>query len=92
MHKVKWVLGNSFMELEKDVIVSLNNGGHVFWPVGPLVSATLLGKEEDVDLFKSNEDSNCMEWLNKQKPSSVVYISFGTLFTTTKNIIKNGEL
>ncbi|KAF5786903.1 putative UDP-glucuronosyl/UDP-glucosyltransferase, UDP-glycosyltransferase family [Helianthus annuus] len=89
MHKVKWVLGNSFMELEKDVIVSLNNGGHVFWPVGPLVPATLLGKEEDDDLFKSNEDSNCMEWLNKQKPSSVVYISFGTLLFLSEKDIKN---
>ncbi|KAJ0697230.1 putative UDP-glucuronosyl/UDP-glucosyltransferase, UDP-glycosyltransferase family [Helianthus annuus] len=91
MHKVKWVLGNSFMELEKDVIMSLNNGGCVFWPVGPLVPATLMGKEVDVgfDLFKSNEDSNCMEWLNKQKPSSVVYISFGTFLFLTEKDIKN---
>ncbi|KAJ0744123.1 putative UDP-glucuronosyl/UDP-glucosyltransferase, UDP-glycosyltransferase family [Helianthus annuus] len=87
----EWVLGNSFMELEKDVIMSLNNGGCVFWPVGPLVPATLMGKEEDVgfDLFKSNEDSNCMEWLNKQKPSSVVYVSFGTLLFLTEKDIKN---
>ncbi|KAI7744407.1 hypothetical protein M8C21_014307 [Ambrosia artemisiifolia] len=94
MHKVKWVLGNTFMELEKDVIVSLNKGtNHVFWPVGPLVPETLLGKEEDVgfgfDLFKSNEESYCIEWLNKQKPSSVVYISFGTLLFLSEKDINN---
>ncbi|KAI3803731.1 hypothetical protein L1987_31892 [Smallanthus sonchifolius] len=89
MHKVKRVLGNSFMDLEKDVIVSLNRGGHVFLPVGPMVPATILGKEEDegFDLFKSNEKSDCIEWLNKQKPSSVVYISFGSLlFLSEKEI------
>ncbi|KAI3803728.1 hypothetical protein L1987_31889 [Smallanthus sonchifolius] len=89
MHKVKWVLGNSFMELEKDVIVSLNRDGHVFLPIGPMVPATILGKEEDegFDLFTSNEKSDCIEWLNKQKPSSVVYISFGSLlFLSEKEI------
>ncbi|KAI3716011.1 hypothetical protein L6452_23043 [Arctium lappa] len=89
MHKVKWVLGNSFMELEKDVITSLNDAGRVFWPVGPIVPATLYGKDEDVgfDLFKSDDKSDCLQWLNKQKPSSVVYISFGTLlFLSQKEI------
>ncbi|GJZ14890.1 UDP-glycosyltransferase 84B1-like protein [Tanacetum coccineum] len=89
MRKVKWVLGNSFMELEKDVIVSVNDTGHVFWPVGPIVPETLFGKKDDVsfDLFKSDGQSNCIEWLKKQKPHSVVYISFGTLvFLSHKDI------
>ncbi|XP_076928506.1 UDP-glycosyltransferase 84B1-like [Bidens hawaiensis] len=90
MHKVKWVLGNSFMELEKDVTVAINNTGRVFWPVGPIVPATLLGKEEDFDLTKSNEDqNNCIEWLDKQKPSSVVYISFGTLLYWSEKEIQS---
>ncbi|KAI3789242.1 hypothetical protein L2E82_02034 [Cichorium intybus] len=91
LSKVKWVLGNSFMELEKDVIMSLNDAGHVFWPVGPILPATLVGKEEDVDLdlFKSDTESNCLEWLNIQKPSSVVYISFGTLLNLSKKEIES---
>ncbi|KAI3803732.1 hypothetical protein L1987_31893 [Smallanthus sonchifolius] len=87
LHKVKWVLGNSFMELENDVIVSLNNDGHVFLPVGPIVSATIFGK--GFDLFKSNEKSDCIEWLNKQKPSSVVYISFGSLLVLSEKEIES---
>ncbi|KAJ9537992.1 hypothetical protein OSB04_030725 [Centaurea solstitialis] len=89
IHKVKWVLGNSFMELEKDVISSLNDTGRVFWPVGPIVPASLYGEAEDVgfDLFKTDDKSDCIEWLDKQNPSSVVYISFGTLlFLSQKEI------
>ncbi|KAI3774695.1 hypothetical protein L1987_49255 [Smallanthus sonchifolius] len=79
------------MELEKDVIVSLNNNGHVFLPVGPIVSATIFGKEEDTgfDLFKSDDKSNCIEWLNNQKASSVIYISFGTLLLLSEKEIES---
>ncbi|KAJ9537991.1 hypothetical protein OSB04_030724 [Centaurea solstitialis] len=89
IHKAKWVLGNSFMELEKDVITSMNDAGHIFRPVGPIVPASLYGEAEDVgfDLFKTDGKSDCIEWLDKQNPSSVVYISFGTLlFLSQKEI------
>lgn len=85
LHKWKWVLGNSFMELENEVIVSVKDSGCEFWPVGPLVPARLLGKEEDNDLDVINLDgeSDCIKWLNDQKPCSVVYISFGTVLSLT---------
>ncbi|KAL4590102.1 hypothetical protein LXL04_003021 [Taraxacum kok-saghyz] len=94
MHKVKWVLGNTFMELEKDVITSVNDAGDRFWPMGPIVPTTLFGKEEIIngDLegitpFTSTNESNCLEWLDKHKPASVVYISFGSvLFSSQKQI------
>ncbi|KAK3001395.1 hypothetical protein RJ639_022326 [Escallonia herrerae] len=80
MKKLKWVLGNSFQELETDVTESMDEI-HPIWPVGPLVPSSLLGKEdatdEGIDLFKSED--TCIEWLNRQKPSSVIYISFGSL-------------
>ncbi|KAK3001396.1 hypothetical protein RJ639_022327 [Escallonia herrerae] len=80
MKKLKWVLVNSFQELEADVSESMDEI-HPIWPVGPLAPSSLLGKEDEtdegVDLFKSQD--TCIEWLNQQKPSSVIYISFGSL-------------
>ncbi|KAK1414521.1 hypothetical protein QVD17_30267 [Tagetes erecta] len=91
LHKWKWVLGNSFTELENEVIGSLDDVGCEFWPVGPLVPARLLGKEDDdgFDYIKSNGESDCITWLNKQKPCSVVYISFGSVLSLSEKEIEN---
>ncbi|KAJ1397331.1 hypothetical protein SESBI_31924 [Sesbania bispinosa] len=47
--KLKWVLANSFYELEKEVIDSM---AHIFpiKPVGPLVPPSLLGQDENEDV------------------------------------------
>ncbi|KAM0011907.1 putative UDP-glucuronosyl/UDP-glucosyltransferase, UDP-glycosyltransferase family [Helianthus debilis subsp. tardiflorus] len=93
LHKVKWVLGNSFLELEKDVITSLNDAGCPFWPVGPLVPTTLLGKEDNdhdgYDIYKANSENDCIEWLNQQKRASLVYISFGTVLSVSVKEIES---
>ncbi|CAI9286879.1 unnamed protein product [Lactuca saligna] len=96
LHKYKCVLGNSFMELEKDVITSINDAGVPFWPVGPIVPASIFGKKDVIDddfmgvnKFKSANVSDCLEWLDKQQPASVVYISFGTLVFSSKDNIES---
>ncbi|KAI7744408.1 hypothetical protein M8C21_014308 [Ambrosia artemisiifolia] len=93
LHKVKWVLGNSFMELENDVITSTDK----FWPVGPLVPESLFGKMDKVggdlsgfDTLKSDNDSiDCLKWLDKQQPASVVYVSFGSLVYYTEKQLES---
>ncbi|KAI3500070.1 hypothetical protein L1887_35885 [Cichorium endivia] len=69
IHKYKWVLGNLYMELEKDVITAVNDAGLPFWPVGPIVPATPYGEEDTIDAyvkgltpFTSADESNCLEW------------------------------
>ncbi|CAI8604904.1 unnamed protein product [Vicia faba] len=80
MKKLKWVLANSFYELEKDVIDSMTE----IFPiktVGPLVPPLLLGQDQnkDVGIEMWKPQDSCMEWLNQKPPSSVIYISFGSL-------------
>ncbi|KAL3730414.1 hypothetical protein ACJRO7_027432 [Eucalyptus globulus] len=81
MEKFKWVLGNSFYELEKHVIDSVCEL-YPIRPIGPLVPPTLLGQDQEledasVDMWKSDE--TCIEWLTQQPPSSVIYVSFGSI-------------
>ncbi|CAK8573907.1 unnamed protein product [Lathyrus sativus] len=81
MKKLKWVLANSFYELEKDVIDSM---AEIFpiTTVGPLVPPSLLGQDridDDVGIEMWKPKDSCMEWLNQKPPSSVIYISFGSL-------------
>ncbi|KAF5178531.1 Udp-glycosyltransferase 84b1 [Thalictrum thalictroides] len=79
LDKVKWVLGSSFYELEKEVVDAMAKL-HPITPVGPLVPPVILGNEESVkgnaDMWKA--DDSCLEWLNKKPHSSVIYISFGS--------------
>ncbi|EOA29202.1 hypothetical protein CARUB_v10025476mg [Capsella rubella] len=89
---VKWVLANSFYELESDIIESMFDLKPII-PIGPLVSPFLLGADEEktlvgknLDLWKS--DDYCMEWLDKQVRSSVVYISFGSILKWSENQVE----
>lgn len=82
MDKLKWVLGNSYYELEQDAIQSMDDI-HRIIPVGPLVG-------QHISLDKSgNNNNNCIEWLNEQEPSSVIYISFGSIIEFSKTDIES---
>ncbi|KAJ0077537.1 hypothetical protein Patl1_35413 [Pistacia atlantica] len=50
-------------------------------PVGPLVPTSLLGEDEkfDVGVELWTPENACLEWLNKQAVSSVIYLSFGSI-------------
>ncbi|GAV69561.1 UDPGT domain-containing protein [Cephalotus follicularis] len=80
MRAYKWVLGNSFFELEKDAIESMAEICPIR-PVGPLVPPSLLGEDQNLDVgFEMwKTDDSCIDWLNNQPASSIIFVSFGSI-------------
>jgi len=77
---------NTFDFLETDVLKALTAMFNKVYTIGPLVK--LLGNiaNNHCKLMSLNlweEDRGYMEWLNSQKPRSVVYVSFGSITTVS---------
>jgi len=79
-HKSFYLFIDTFRELEKDIIDHMSQlcPQAIISPVGPLFKmAQTLSSDVKGDI--SEPASDCMEWLDSREPSSVVYISFGTI-------------
>ncbi|KAL2336862.1 hypothetical protein Fmac_011308 [Flemingia macrophylla] len=64
------IIMNTFLEMESGAIRALDefgNGKIRFYPVGPITQKG-----------SSNEVYECLRWLDKQPPCSVLYVSFGS--------------
>ncbi|XP_055821901.1 UDP-glycosyltransferase 74G1-like isoform X2 [Solanum dulcamara] len=83
LDKVDWVLINSFYELEKEVIDWMSKI-YPIMTIGPTIPSMYLDKrlhddkEYDLSIFKPMTNE-CLNWLNHQPISSVVYVSFGSI-------------
>ncbi|KAF2302115.1 hypothetical protein GH714_032840 [Hevea brasiliensis] len=88
--QIKWVLVNSFAEIEEETVKYMACL-HPIYPIGPLVSPFLLGEEEktigSVDMWDA--ESSCVEWLDQKPPSSVIYISFGSISALSQKQMDN---
>lgn len=73
--RVDGVLLDTFLELEPKFVRHLQSGGggKRFWAVGPVIDLS----HRDHKL-QSPRDGEILEWLGRQTPGSVVYVSFGT--------------
>ncbi|KAL5546354.1 hypothetical protein UlMin_006041 [Ulmus minor] len=58
------------------------------WAVGPFNPVELKKKDHQI----SNARHFCLEWLDKQEPNSVIFVSFGTTTTFTDEEIKEMAL
>ncbi|KAL5061440.1 hypothetical protein RYX36_023177 [Vicia faba] len=75
------ILVNSFVELESEAVEAMNegsiNGSHPpVYMVGPIMQ-----KNSD----NNQNESQCLSWLDEQKPNSVVFVSFGSGGTISQN-------
>jgi hypothetical protein len=74
----EWWICNTTCDLEPGVF----SISQKFLPIGPLISN---------DNNKSSiwqEDTTCLDWLDKQPPQSVIYVSFGSLAVMDQNQFK----
>lgn len=69
------ILFNTFAELEPKYVRHMERfgvGGKPFWAVGPVIDVSGNNK------IRRPRDAEIVEWLDRQTPRSVVYVSFGS--------------
>eukprot|EP00252_Welwitschia_mirabilis_P011345 TRINITY_DN2550_c0_g1_i1.p1 TRINITY_DN2550_c0_g1~~TRINITY_DN2550_c0_g1_i1.p1 ORF type:complete len:480 (-),score=8.69 TRINITY_DN2550_c0_g1_i1:246-1685(-) len=73
--EAKGILINTFEDLEHSALCALAEpGSPAVYAVGPLIS----DRSKTVDDEKEIGGVDCLEWLRRQEPDSVVFISFGS--------------
>ncbi|KAL6595457.1 hypothetical protein ACP70R_047797 [Stipagrostis hirtigluma subsp. patula] len=74
---------NTFEALEGRELETIQDElGITAFAVGPLHKLSYI---DDVETSLLEADRTCIEWLNKQAPSSVLYVSFGSVANVTKD-------
>ncbi|KAH9303137.1 hypothetical protein KI387_014720 [Taxus chinensis] len=79
-NEADYVLINTFEELEgRDAAAALSANGCPSLAIGPVFLPKVLQGEETRLGSMWDEDESCLEWLDKQRPGSVLYVSFGSV-------------
>ncbi|MCO5581292.1 hypothetical protein L7F22_035171 [Adiantum nelumboides] len=76
LHDASAIIINTMEELESDAIAALKVHKPVF-TVGPLL--LLSGRPSRLHVNYWPEEDHCLHWLDSQAPSSVLYVSFGSV-------------
>ncbi|KAK6947143.1 UDP-glucuronosyl/UDP-glucosyltransferase, partial [Dillenia turbinata] len=79
---LRWIIANTFMnefnamqqQEQLSCLETTEKGSLHIFPLVPLSMHAIITKNPSF----WEEDMSCMNWLDKQKPSSVIYISFGS--------------
>lgn len=87
--KASAIVLNTSEELEREVIDSLSTVLSVpIYAIGPLQVLQSQIDDESLKALGSNlwkEEPECLEWLDKKKPNSVVYVNFGSITVMTRD-------
>ncbi|KAF2294121.1 hypothetical protein GH714_007674 [Hevea brasiliensis] len=89
--KAKGLILNTFDELDKEVLDVINTAFPVLCTIGPLSMLQQNLSSPNFESIESNlwkEDNECLSWLDKREPKSVVYVNFGSLITVSQEQLK----
>ncbi|XP_009597175.1 7-deoxyloganetic acid glucosyl transferase-like [Nicotiana tomentosiformis] len=91
--RTKGLILNTFEEVEGPILDQIRNHLPKLYSIGPL-HAHLKNKIASESISQSihsnsiwEEDKSCLKWLDDQPANSVIYVSFGSLVTVTKNVL-----
>ncbi|XP_027112841.1 7-deoxyloganetin glucosyltransferase-like [Coffea eugenioides] len=77
---------NSFEDLEKEVLDAIRIKFPTLYTIGPLSMLEQQLRGGNLDSLDSSlwkQDMGCIDWLDKKKPGSVVYVNYGSLVILT---------
>ncbi|KAM7530056.1 hypothetical protein LguiB_033466 [Lonicera macranthoides] len=78
IHNTSRIVEGSYIDLLAKEEISENKK---LWAIGPIIPVTC-------NRGTSNKRHECLEWLDKQAPKSVIYVSFGTTVSMADEEIK----
>uniref|UniRef100_M1CVU4 Glucosyltransferase n=1 Tax=Solanum tuberosum TaxID=4113 RepID=M1CVU4_SOLTU len=77
IHNTSKVIESKYIDLMEQAEISLNKKQ---WAIGPILPTKLD--------YMSNRENICLDWLNKQPPRSVLFVSFGAITSFSDRQIK----
>ncbi|XVE86801.1 hypothetical protein DITRI_Ditri18aG0063400 [Diplodiscus trichospermus] len=85
------IIFNTFDEFEHEVLEAIANKFPRIYATGPLplLSRHLPeGPSKSINSSLWKEDTNCIQWLNKREPHSVVYVNYGSVTVMSEQHLK----
>ncbi|XP_059655924.1 7-deoxyloganetin glucosyltransferase-like [Cornus florida] len=82
---------NTFDEFEEEVLAAISSIKPNIYNVGPLALLSQSLPKNEVNSRESSlwkDNTQCLDWLHKQKPNSVVYVNFGSIAVMTEDNLK----